>query len=510
MNERRDAIQAAMAAFLAGRENDTLDILTQEHNREVARGDVVAAARAAFWLSFTLIGTGDRARSAGWAARSRRLLDEHGRDCVEAGYVLLPQALDRVAAGDLRTAATLFADADRVGCRFGDRDLSSLARQGHGRALVALGQVAEGVALFDEVMVAATAGELKPFVAGVVYCSVISACFDLCDLRRAQEWTAALKDWCDAQPTLVLYRGECQAHRAEILRLHGQWADALEEAQRAYNSLPSDRRGPRGAAMYEIAELHRLRGDFAEAAASYERASEYGRSPHPGLALLRLAQGRVDAARAAIMRALAEPAHGRQCYVMRAAGVAILLAGGDVESARALARELSGRVTPDDPPLLKGLAAYAEATVALAEHSPIQALAAARAALAIWRELDAPYEVARTTLVIADACQALGDADGARMEAVAATHLFEQLGAAPELSRLCDRESEAEVPGGLTGRELEVLRLVAHGESNREIAEHLAISEKTVARHLSNIFSKLDLPSRSAATAFAFKNRLVH
>jgi DNA-binding CsgD family transcriptional regulator len=426
------------------------------------------------------------------------------------GYVMLPQALDQIAAGDFAAAEQTFAEADRIGSRFNDPDLSGLARQGRGRVLVALGRPAEGVALFDEVMVAVTAGELQPFVAGIVYCGVISACFDLCDLRRAQEWTGALDDWCAAQTGLVSYRGECMAHRAEILRLHGQWPEALVEAQRAYDVLPQTRRFARGGAIYEVGELHRLRGSVADAEEAYRRAADCGRSPYPGLALLRLAQGQHAAAQAAITRVLAEPLRGRRRAEVASAAIDILLACGERQAARRIADDLCPFSDAIDTPFLRAVAAQADGSVRLAEGEAQAALGSLNEARRIWRDLEAPYEAARATVLVAEACRQLGDADGARMELDAAARVFRGLGAAPDFERIGTLDAPAaHTPGGLTRREVEVLRLVARGHTNRAIARELAISEKTVARHMSNIFTKLDLSSRAAATAYAFTHRLV-
>jgi DNA-binding CsgD family transcriptional regulator len=500
----------AMDEYLAGHEAESLEMLTRAHHLSVDRGDTRLAARSAFWIAFTLIGMGDRSRVSGWTARARRLLDEDRRDCVEHGYVMLPEALERVAAGDLASAESMFADANRIGRRFNDPDLASLALQGRGRVLVALGHFAEGVALFDEVMVAVTAGELKPFVAGVVYCSVISACLDLCDVNRAREWTGALDDWCASRPNLVQYRGECQVHRAEILRLRGQWPEALDEAQHACLALSATRRFARGAALYEVAELHRLRGLAAEAEDAYRLAGESGRSSHPGLALLRLSQGRHDEARAAIMRLVAERTWGRQRCDILAAAVEILLACGDPPEARRMADQLQALAVAIDTPLVRAVSARAEGAVRLASGDAHGALAPLRDALAIWQELEAPYEGARARALVGLACRQLGDAEGARMELTSAAQVFRELGATPSLASLdvLDERPPAP-PGGLTSREIEVLQLVARGKTNRAIARELAISEKTVARHLSNIFTKLDLPSRTAAAAYAFTHHLV-
>ncbi len=190
--------------------------------------------------------------------------------------MLLPRALEEIAAGDLVGAEATFAEAERVGERFADHDLTSLARQGRGRVLVGLGRVREGAALFDEAMVAVTAGEVTPIVCGVVYCSVISACFEMLDLRRAQEWTEALNQWCEADSDSVPYRGECLTHRAEILRLRGRWSEALDLGRRAYDALVSAKHVGQGMAAYSLGELYRLRGDVGAADEAYRLAAEHG------------------------------------------------------------------------------------------------------------------------------------------------------------------------------------------------------------------------------------------
>jgi DNA-binding CsgD family transcriptional regulator len=510
--EPDDLERLATAAYVVGREEESADLWARVHHELLTRGHTERAARCAFWLAFGLLNRGEHARGSGWIARARRLLDNGQRDCVEQGYLLLPVAIQTITQGDSAGAYTIFSQAAELGDRFGDPDLVALARHGCGRALIRLGNTAEGVALLDEVMVAVTAGELSPLVAGDVYCSVIEACKEIFDLRRAQEWTAALARWCESQPDLVLYRGQCLVYRAELMQLHGAWREAMDEARRAGEQLARPPGQPAvGAALYEQAELHRLRGHVTRAEEAYRQASEAGRRPEPGLALLRLAQGRVGVAAAAIRRVLDE-AHDR---VPRAkllgAYVEIMLAAGDVTAARAGADELSEIAAGVDAPLLHALSTHATGAVLLADGQPHSALAALRRAWTAWHEIEAPYEAARARVLIARSCRALGDEDTATMELDAARWVFQQLGAAPDLAGVAalSRRASARAAGGLTAREVQVLRLVAAGKTNRAIAAQLFISEKTVARHVSNIFVKLGLSSRSAATAYAYEHELI-
>jgi DNA-binding CsgD family transcriptional regulator len=511
--EPTDLERLATAAFLTGRDVDWADGWARAHQGYLSAGEPERAARCAFWLGFGLLNNGEPAQGGGWLARARRLLDDGRLDCVEQGYLLVPAAIKRVRDGDATTGYNMFLEVAAIGERFGDRDLATLGLHGQRRALIHRGETSRGVALLDEAMVAVTAGLVSPLVVGGIYCSVIEACHQIFDLRRAQEWTAALSQWCASQPDLAPYRGHCLIRRAEILQLHGAWPDALKEAERARERLsqPTVRREV-GAAFYQLAELHRLRGEFAEAEAAYREAGERGRTPQPGLALLRLAQGQLDAATAAIRRVASEGQEDRTRSRVLAAYVEIVLAADDIPAACAAAdelAELAGRL--DTPPLLRALTATAMGSVLLAEHDARGALAALRSALSAWRDLDAPYEMARVRVLIALACRSLDDADAADLELDAARRAFQQLGAGPDLAHV-EALSRSKVAGGrgrLTAREVEVITLVASGRTNRAIAGKLGISEKTVARHISNIFTKLGLSSRAAATAYAYQHDLV-
>jgi DNA-binding CsgD family transcriptional regulator len=343
----------------------------------------------------------------------------------------------------------------------------------------------------------------------MIYCSVLSACSDLFDVGRAREWTQALTRWCESQPDMVPYRGECLVHRAEIISLRGVWPDALHEALLACERLSEPPGQPAfGAALYQVAELHRLRGELEQAEAAYRRAAEAGRSPYPGLALMRVAQGKRDDALAAMCRVLQEARSRRARSRVLSAAVEIMLACGDVGAARRAADELDALAAALATPFVRATAAQAIGAVMLAEGNSTAALASCRTAWTLWRELDVPYEAARSSVSIAQACRMLHDNDSAEIELEAARRTFQQLGARSDLARL-QPSRDARSASGLTARELQVLRLVATGRTNRAISDELGLSEKTVARHISNIFNKLDVSSRAGATAYAFEHHLI-
>ena len=418
--------------------------------------------------------------------------------------------LDHAAAGDSDAAIAAGGEAVAIGERFADADLFALAAQDLGGILIKRGRVAEGLGLLDEAMVAVTAGELSPIVNGFVYCGVIMGCQAAYEPRRAQEWTAALSRWCEDQPDLVSFTGTCLVHRSEIMQLHGAWPDALHEARRAAERC-SHANNDRVAAYarYREGEVHRLRGEFAAAEAAYREAHRGGCEPQPGLALLRLAQGNGEAAAAAIRRIVAETSDPSRRAGLLPAEVEIMLAVGDVPAARRACEELGRLAEQWTGTMVGATVAHARGAVALADGDAEPALVALREAIHAWRELDAPYEAARAQVLAGVACRALGDHDTAALELDAAREVFDQLGAASDLERIDDGDGAHHDTHGLTFRELEVLQLVAAGRSNREIAAALVISEHTVARHLQNIFAKLGVPSRTAATAFAFAHDLL-
>lgn len=509
--EPDDLVLLTQAALLTGRETDGLDLLSRVHQEFLSRGDLQGAARYAFWLGFTLLTSGEPAKASGWLSRAGRIL-EGQPECVEQGYLLLPTGYGAFHMGDAETAGSVMAKAAAIGERFADKDLATLGRQGQGRALIRQGEIKQGLALLDEAMVAVMAGDVSPLSAGAVYCSVLDACGEIFDLQRAQEWIEALEKWCAAQPDLVPYRGHCLVRRAELLQLHGAWPDALEWAQRAHEWLSrSAAKSVRGEALYQIGEVHRLRGKFAEADEAYQQASQCCPASGPGLAQLRLAQGQVEAASVAIQQLLTVVhVPGPRARVLDAY-VEVLLCDRNIEAARAGVEELAEIASRHNLPFLRALSSRAIGAVLLAEGDARAALVELRKSWSIWLQLEAPYEAARVQLLVALAYRRLGDEEDARRELTAARQQFNTLGAAADVARvdLLLANDTGNSVGPLTTRELQVLKLVASGITNREIADRLNISEKTVARHLSNIFTKLDLNSRTAATAYAYDHNLI-
>jgi tetratricopeptide (TPR) repeat protein len=287
-----DLERLAVAAYMVGSDDACQEAWMAAHHEWLSRGDAERAAQCAFWQALGLFFRGDLAPAMGWVARGGRLLEERRRDSVPQAWLLMLTALPRLFEGDPDVYPSL-VEAERIAERFADAEALTLARLGRGYSLILQGRAAEGLALLDEVMVSVTADEVAPMLAGIAYCQVIALCQAVFDLRRAREWTQALTRWCDAQPDLVPFRGNCLVHRCEIFQLQGAWSDALESARRACDWLA----GPSvwdalGSAYYQLAEVRRLRGELEEAEESYRRASLAGRDPEPGMSLLRLARGR--------------------------------------------------------------------------------------------------------------------------------------------------------------------------------------------------------------------------
>jgi DNA-binding CsgD family transcriptional regulator len=497
------------AAFMLGRIDEMLSALETAHHAYLDRDDLFPAVRTAVWLGAHLASRGKYAQASGWLERAHRLMEPIDEDRVERGYMLLPVVFKHIDAEEYEEAAAVANEAASIGRRFRDDDLVALAMHTQGRALVRQGRAQEGLRLLDEAMVAATAEQLSPMVTGLVYCSVIEGCHEIGEIRRAAEWTMALSAWCNAQPDLVAFTDQCLAHRAEIMQLQGTWTEALEQARRAHQ-----RKGGgliAAQAYYQQGEIHRLRGDFGSAEDDYREVSNHGGDPQPGLARLRLAQGNLTAAAASVERALTERGDSIQRLAILPAYVDIMLSVGDISAARKACDELDAAADVTGIDIHRARSSYARGAVDLADGRPGEAIPSLRAAFKLWQTLEVPHEMARTRAALGRALLAVGDEDTARLELEAARTTFSDLGAAPDLIEIeaLSGIGGSVKPHDLTPRELEVLRLLASGATNRSIAEKLVLSQRTVDRHVSNIFAKLGVTTRSAATSHAYRHRLV-
>jgi len=508
-----DLERFAQAAYLAGHDDDYLAALERAHHAHLNQGRCLRSVRCAFWLGLRLLFRGEGGRASGWFARAEHLLESEACACAERGYLLLPAVEQAIRAGELGAAAELADAIAAIAEQFADVELLTCSRLDQGRVLLRQGDIPRGLTRLDEVMLAVTTQPHSPIVTGLMYCAVIEECREICAAGRAREWTSALADWCGQQPEMVAFSASCLVHRAEVLRLHGAWRDAFAEAERATRRDPERDGRSTATAFYEMAEIHRLRGELREAEDAYRDASRYGCEPQPGLALLRLAQGRARMAAAAIRRIVGATQEPLARVKVLPAYVEIMIATGDVAAARAAGDELDRIAARFDTELIAATATHVRGELELLQSDSYGALVSLRRALGLWQELGAPYPAARARVSIALACRSLGDEDGAMLELESARGAFERLEARPDLAHvdalLAPPHVTRAAAGGLTLRELEVLRHVATGLTNRQIAAELALSEKTVDRHVSNIFAKLDVPSRAAATAYAFRHRLV-
>lgn len=504
-----DLERLAASAYLVGHDTEFQQLHERLHRLHCESGNRAAAARSAFWLALTMLFRGEAGQANAWIARGQQQVES--LDCVDRGYLLLPLVEQQLRAGNAAGGNALASEAAALGQRFSDADLTSLARHLQGRALIQQGHILSGLGRLDEAMLAVVADELSPICTGLLYCSVLEACRQVYAFGRAQEWTAAFSRMCEQHPEMVAFTDTCLVHRAEIMQFRGAWPDAMAEAARACRRCMKADRKPPAAAVYQQGEIHRLRGEFARAEEAYRSASEGGCDPQPGLALLRLAQGRLDSASATLKRLLCATTDPLRRASLLPAYLEVMLAAGDSQAASSACDELRELAESFDTDVLRGAVAQARGAIALAAKDAPAALDQLRRAFEIWMRLDAPYDAARVRVLIGRACSALGDDDGARLEFSAARSAFERLGARAALAWMGTEETSdpAERDHPLTARELDVLRLISTGHTNKAIAAQLHVSGRTIDRHVGNILRKLDVPSRAAATAYAYDHKLL-
>lgn len=502
----KDLETLAATSYMLGDVQGMLSAQEKAFAGYIEDGHELHAARVALWVASGLASRGKFAEAGGWVERGSRLLEPVKEPCVEKGYLLLPQALRHVLAGEFDEVVTLSGEAAELGRTFGDHDLLALASQTQARAFLEMGKSADAFRLLDEVMLSVISGDCSPMVTGLVYCSVLEGCYEAQEVHRAVIWTESLAEWCGSQPELVAFTDQCLAHRSEILRLQGDWDYALVEARKSHEIRA---RGPIAAqAFYQQAEIHRMRGEFDLAEEAYNHVAVKGGEPQPGLALLRLQAGNEDAAVASIRRALVEITGLLPRARLLPGVVEVFVEAGHLDDADSAAEELSTLALQTAIDVHQAGAAHAKGVVALARSSPAEASSALREAMRTWERLGLPFELARARRDLGRSLQMMGDLDGAVVQLEEAREAFHELGAKPfvQAVELLLSPKGPHTPFGLTAREVEVLTRLASGATNRSIAAEFVLSERTIDRHVSNIFTKLGVSTRAAATAAAIRN----
>lgn len=437
------------ASWWLGRLRDAIAYRERAFAAHDAAGDRIDAAQTALSLVAYLSQGSESSVAAGWMRRAERLLDGQP-ECVVHGWLLRPRLGQAIHRGDLEAALDLADQLLDVGQRLGDRDLEALGLHDRGRVLIALGRVDEGMDALDEAVVMAISGDVSPYPTAVVYCNAIVAVEDLTDFRRAGEFAEAAKRWCDRQ-AISGFPGMCRVRRVEITRLRGAWAEAESEARVACDELIEFQPSYAGEGFYQIGEIRRRMGDLTGAEDAFGQAHRLGREPMPGLAIVRHAQGRSEAAASLLSRALADPSLTPLARArLLPAEVEVALAIRDLGRAEAAATALESTAATYRTDLMRAEANVARGLVARATDEDEAAIGSFRAAIRDWKAMDAPYEAALAQTALGEAYMAAGDMDSAALEFGSASSTFESLGATVDLLRV--RELSVTEPPAGAGR----------------------------------------------------------
>lgn len=511
----------ATSAFLTGNREESRRARMRAYHIYVQRGETRQAARCAMRVGLDRISTSEITQAGGclpasisgcaaWRARaSVHLADD--LEGAEQGYLLVSEAYEQLAfGGNLGGATRSAARATEIGRRHEEPDLVAFALVIEGRGLVRIGRVEEGMERLHDATAEAVSGDVSPPIAGIVLASAVETAGEVFDVARLEEWVDLLARWCDTQKGLVVFRTREMVYRSGLQLLRGDWDDVQDRStQAAERAVAEGEAVLAGVAMYQLGEVHRLRGNAEAARKMYDEAGRLGHDPLPGLALLHMAEGDNSAAAASLARALAEEQDPLRRARLLPAHVEILLTSGDSSAIAEAAEELADIAATYGGPVLEATAAQTRATVLLAEGHSLAALESCRRARRVWQHLELPFEDARARVLIARSCRALDDEATAVMELETARSIFDRLQALPLLAEVESLLGEhPQSRHGLTVRELEVLGLVAAGMTNGEIAEELLVSVRTVDTHVSNILTKLGVSTRSGATAYAYRHGL--
>jgi len=418
----------AEAAWWCGKPDDAIALLERAYARYVEAGDGERAAEVALELCDYNANRRTDTLAAAWQARAEKLLDRP-RDSRAYGMLLIRRAREAGDRGDADAAIANMKDALAIGERIGDKDIQALALMYQGLMRVAMGDVRGGMPLVDEATMGAVSGDLGLMTSGIVYCCTISACRDISDFRRASDWTEAAHRWCERQ-SVTGFPGVCRVHRAEITALRGSLAKAEQEARVACDELMKFQITPVASeGFYEIGAIRLRMGDLPAAEESFRQAHEMGRSPEPGLSLIRLAEGKAQVANASLKRALAADGSRPGRARLLPAQVEAAIAAGDLDTARRAADELAEIAETFGTEASHACKHLARGAVLLADGDAAAADRELRMALEAWQKIEAPYEAARVRMLIAAAARASGDEDSARLELASAKAAFERIGA---------------------------------------------------------------------------------
>lgn len=495
----------AEAAQVSARGDEAVALLHRVFELRVAADELDEAAQVAFWLWWVLLNNNDVIQASGWLKQTSRTL---GPAMATSLWLRIPEAMFHATGNRSRADELLRAIVDE-----GQGEVVPWALCMWGQTLIDDGRLQDGLDRLEEAMAILHNHGLSPRVTPWIYCAAVRGCCLARDFVRARDWNRSMARWLDSLSSLGgAYLGNCRIYRSRLMFLNGDWPDAVDEIAAVCADLDGYTGWVCGHAYYQLGEVRRLRGEWDAAEDAYRRAAEHGCLTQPGLALLRLGEGEVDAASAGVRRALTEVTAKPDRLDLLKAAVTIYLEQGKIEAARDAVTEFEELTGDLMTPVIEAERYAVRGALALSEGDPAGALPLLRRAVGTWQEQGAPHERAKLTVLIGQACRALDDQDGARLEFSAARETFERLGARPDLAWL-DRIVAATDTGsetsGLTRREIEILCLIARGKANRAIANELYLSERTVHRHVSNIFTKLDVDSRTAAVAYGIRHGIV-
>jgi DNA-binding CsgD family transcriptional regulator len=481
-----------------GEESMAVGELVYQHlDAQQADGSAMQALELALeWAT-----RGDLTLANAWLGRARRLLADRPESSAHGYLQYVDASIEMDVYGEPGPAEQTAANLDSLARAHGDPALSCFARVLEGLARVRSGRTAEGFAALDEAMLEVVAGRLRPKWAGDIYCTVIHLSHQLADWGRMRAWTDALDRWARPLSQTFMYAAVTRVHQLQLVAAEGGWSQVEKEVAGPSEALVGSHGWTAGAGFYELGEVRRLRGDADGAAAAFAQARALGVEPQPGEALLAYAAGRAPQAATALRAALAGQGRLERARALLPA-VEVGLAAGDDDLARSAAEELAGTAAVYGTAGLLAWAVHAGALLALDGGRWEEAVAGLEAALRGYREQRLRHATAQVHEHLAIARRGLDQAAAAAADEATALAIYRQLGASPDLARL----TATTRPGGLTPREEEILAQVVSGASNHQVAERLVISDKTVSRHLANIFAKLGVGSRTAAAAWAHEH----